>query len=71
MGEVEVGLLLQGGVVGADNGRDWFDVEEEVFVDAGDLGLTGAHGGFSGRRDRLHTVSLLLTVSLYCCICCS
>ena len=44
MGEVEVGLLLEGGVVGAEDGEEGFDVEEEVFVDFGYLGFTSGHG---------------------------
>lgn len=43
VGEVEVGLLLEGGVVGAEDGEEGFDVEEEVFVDFGYLGFAGGH----------------------------
>lgn len=38
VGEVEVGLLAEEGVVGAEEGADGFDGEEEVLVDFGDLG---------------------------------
>ena len=43
MGEVEVGLLLEEGVVGADDGGDGLDVEEEVFVDFGGLRPSCCH----------------------------
>lgn len=43
VGEVEVGLLEEGGVVGADDGGDGFDVEEEVFVDFGGLWSSCSH----------------------------
>lgn len=33
MSKIKVGLLLQGRVVGADDGGDGFDVEEEVLVE--------------------------------------
>lgn len=33
MSEVKIGLLLQGRVVGAEDGGEGFDVEEKVLVD--------------------------------------
>lgn len=43
VGEVEVGLWLDGSVVGAEDGGEGFDVKEEVLVDFGDFGVPGGH----------------------------
>ena len=45
MGEIEIGLLLQGRVVGAEDCGEGFDVEEEVLVGFGYLGSVGGHDG--------------------------
>ena len=45
MSEIKVGLLLQRRVVGADDGGDRLDIEEEVLVNFGYLGFTGSHCG--------------------------
>lgn len=49
VGEVEVCLLLEERVVGADDGGDGFDVEEEVFVYFGDLRSSCSHVEIFGR----------------------
>lgn len=61
MGEIKVSLLLQGRIVGADDGRDGFDVEEEVLVHFGYLGLADGHFVV---REKIQTTMSLLTESL-------
>ena len=60
MGEIEVGLLLDGGIIGADEGEEGFDVEEKVFVDWSDLRCTGCHDG-----GLIAKMLCILTYSMY------
>ena len=46
MGEIEIGLLLERRVVGADDCGEGFDIKEEVFVEFGYLGSMGGHDGW-------------------------
>ena len=46
MGEIKVGLLLQGRVVGTDDGCDGFDIEEKVLIDTSHYTVRRCrHGG--------------------------